>query len=403
MAENSGDQERGDPHPYFFLSYAHSGLPYTDADRDQEVAVFFNDLTAAIRVYSRRPPESVCGFFDQQIPDDSTWTDSLVAALGSAEVFVPLYSSAYVAGSWPGREWNCFRRRMELASLSNPMSRFVPVLWAPLEAGQDPPGLREALALGAIEPGYAKNGLRGLMTISTYHRSYQNLVNILARQIVALAEGTLLEPSLIPDINAVESAFAPGPRHAIFVIEAAAPSIQWRPFSRQRFSSAEFARQVAECFGFRTEVSGVMTGRGLSRLRPGLILIDPGFIADDEGKQVLESAIYRLPRWVLPLPILDESVDPHAKSLARRVTDMLGNAGVLTTARHREAAQGARSLREFETLVPKLVVEAERQYLQHRSARVSSPPSAMRPGLRRPMRPDPDAPTTDPSQEVPDA
>ncbi len=404
MADGRGDQERRDLHrPYFFLSYAHSGLPHANSHHDHLVANFFNDLTAAVRRCSSRPPDSVAGFFDQQAPVDSDWMESLIGALSSAEVFVPLYSAAYVSGSWSGREWTCFHRRMEWAGLPDPMLRFVPVLWAPLEGGQDPPGLAAALALGSGERGYTENGLRALMTIGSYYRSYETLVNALAQRIVVLVEGSPLEPSVVPDIDKIESAFPAGPRHTIFAIETAAPSIQWRPFPRQKLPSVEYVRQVAEWHGFRTEVSPVMTVGGLARLRPGLIMIDPGFIANDEGRQALKSAIYRLPRWVLPLPILEQPGDTRIEALARQVTDMLYEANVLVTVRHRQAALGVSSLKDFEDLIPELVLEAERQYLQHRSARVSSPPSATRPSLRRSIRPDAVALPPDPSQEAPDA
>jgi FxsC-like protein len=419
--------------PYFFLSYARSnplaGYPQTDPDR--WVGKFFGDLVAAVRRHASRRSEHISGFFDQQIPVGSDWKKSLSQALGAAQVFVPLYSAGYLATSWPGREWACFRRRMELVGVTNPERRFVHVLWTPLTETQNPPGLREALALGADEPDYAENGLRALLKLRPYHDSYQVMVNLLAKQIVILAEKSPIRPSEV-DIDDVESRFMPEPHLAEFAIETAAPttrtvaeghdpqvygesSTEWRPFPRQKLTIAEYAGQVAERFDFEVKVGEIKTVRDQVTRRPGIILIDPWFIADESGRSALESAVDKLPRWVLPLLILDQPDDIRTRELATQVRDILRDAGALPTDSSRRAARGVGSLGEFVSLVRVLVAEAERQYLRYRSGRyrsghVSSPPSPKRPSLRRAVRPDgsastPDRPvsTPDPLGEAPDA
>jgi FxsC-like protein len=390
--------------PYFVLSYAHSDplAGYPRANPDRLVGRFFGHLVAAVRRQASSRSEFVPGFCDQQVPVGSDLKESLIHAMGTAQVLVPLYSAGYIAKSWPGRELACFRRRVIGAGVDDPESRIVPVLWTSLPEAQDPPGLREALALGADEPGYTENGLRALLNIGWYRDSYQAVVNVLAKRIVALAEESPIGPSEVPDIDKMKSPFLPESRLAVFAIETAAPTIrtvaqdhdpsgygessaEWHPFPEQEISLAEYARQVAERLDFKAEVSGIKPVSDSGMRRPGIILIDPWFIADEDGRSALESAVNQLPRWVLPLLILDKPDDPRTRDLAGQVREILG---ALPTVSSRQAAQGVSSLRDFIHIVPRLVAEAERQYLRYRSGRVPSQPSGKRPSLRGPARPD---------------
>jgi FxsC-like protein len=387
--------------PYFYLSYAHSdplaGDP--DTDPDELVGRFFEDLTGAVRQESRIAG-IVPGFYDQEIPVGSDWRESLRQAMSAAQVFVPLYSAGYMAKSWPGREWACFRRRVELAGVDNTAPRFVPVLWTPLAGTQDPPGLRDALALGARERDYTENGLRPLLKIGSY-RGCQAVSNALAKRIVTLAEKfpiSPISPSEVPDIDKMESAFTS--KHlSVFTIETAAPTVNtvvpehgpggygqsstdWRPFPQQELPLAEYARQVVERLDFKAEVSGISMVRDPRTRKPGIIVIDPWILADDDGRLALESAIENLPRWVLPVIVLDQPDDASTQKLADQVREILSTAGALPTNSSRRAATGVSSLDDFVSTVRVLAASAERQYLRYRSGRVPSPSSGHRPSLR---------------------
>jgi FxsC-like protein len=384
--------------PYFFLSYARSdplaGNPQENPDK--LVERFFGDLVEAVRQRASRRAGLDPGFFDQQIPVGSDWKQRLSQALSTAQVFVPLYSIGYLTNSWPGREFTCFQRRVEQVGRVNPARWLVPVLWAPLAGVADPPGLREALDPGVAEPDYRENGLRALLKLRLYHDTYQTVVDHLAKQIVKVAEDDPLEPAQVPDIEQVESAFPPGGPVAVFVIEVAAPTLStapagrdtrpygetpahWRPFPGQELSLAEYARQVAERFDFDARVTG-LTGAGR---RPGIIVIDPEYIADENSRAVLESVAMALPRWVLPLVVLGQPGDRRTRELAAQVMNILVRAKALPTESARQAASGVKSLDEFVSILPVLVAEAERQYLRYRSSRVPSPRSAGRPRLGR--------------------
>ena len=118
----------------------------------------------------------------------------------------------------------------------------MPVLWTPLSGTEDPPGLRKALALGADEPGYAENGLRPMLKIRSYHDSYQAVVNLLAKQIVVLAEKSPIDPSEVPDIDEMKSAFTPEAPLAVFAIETAAPTARTAAAGRDPLATAKACR-----------------------------------------------------------------------------------------------------------------------------------------------------------------
>jgi len=397
--DSSTPEPPDDYNPYFYVSYAHSPDAPESQSSDRWVSTFFGDLEGEVKRSASSRSSAISGFFDQRIPPDSDWKELLGLALGRAQVFVPLYSAGYFHRSWPGREWACYRRRLELGGQRNPESRFIPVLWAPLLAAQDPPDLGKALALGGNMPEYAENGLLAMMKIRSYHDSYRKVVSLLARQIVTIAEGSPILPSEAPDIDELASAFALEAPLATFTVQIAKSARrpvnaerdlsrhsdnEWRPFPDQELSLTHSAMQVVERFDFHAEVGELRAATGQDNRRPGIILIDPWFIADEAGRSVLESAARDLPEWVFPLTVLDQPGDPRSWELASQVRDILSQGGALRTHSSRLAAAGVSSLEDFLAIVPRLVTEAERQYLKHRGGRVRSGPPRDRPSLRRP-------------------
>jgi FxsC-like protein len=391
------DEPGGILAPYFFLSYARSdplaGQP--GKNPDHLVERFYRDLTEAVQRRASQAAGVASGFFDQRIPVGSDLKQSITKALSATQVFVPLYSVGYLTNSWPGREFAFFRRRVEQAGGPNPARRLVPVLWAPLAGVDEPPGLREELASGG-EPDYAENGLRALLKLRSYNDLYLAVVNQIAKRIVDLAESDPIdpvEPSLVPDIETVQSEFSPDAPLAVFDIEVAAPTtaderadgspgtygdtaLAWRPFTGQGLPLAEYARQITERFDFDPRVSEVRTAGDTARQRPGIIIIDPAFVADERRHAEFRS-LAKFPRWVLPLVVLGQPRDQRTRELAAEVRAIL-DADELPTESARRGARGVESLAEFVAIVPLLVAEAERQYLRHRAGRVPSPRSAGR-------------------------
>lgn len=388
---------------YFFLSYAYSPplAGSRQAEPDQWVRRFFEDLDASVRSRARRPgPAAPGGFFDQAIPVGADRSGALAEVLGATQVFVPLLSPGYFAKAWPGREWACFYRRLTAVELPDPRRRFAPVLWIPLpEEQRPPPGLPEALALGAGEPAYAENGLRALLRIRPYRDAYQGVVDRLARRIVDLAERAPIPPSAVPDIRTVQSPFREETAAAVFAVTVAAPTADmapegcdprryggdgedWRPFpDLQELRLTDYAVEAAERLDFAAGVIGIEKAGDQRESGPGMLLIDPWFAATESGERVLRSFLRNLPPWVLPAVIMDPSADPRATELAGRVAAILNAAGALHTETARRAARGVDSLQSFVALMPLLVTEAERQYLRHRPIRRPTVPPGTRPRL----------------------
>jgi FxsC-like protein len=406
------------PAPYFFLSYARAdplaGNP--DEDPNLPVETFFADLSAAVRRHASVDDEDV-GFFDQEIPRGSDWKQFITRALSAAQVFVPLYSVAYLANSWPGRELTCFKERVKVAGGLDPIRRLVPVLWAPLAGAgvKYPPGLRKALD-SATEPDYADNGLCALLRLKPYHELYQEMVDRMGAQIVEIAERDPIEPvepDKVGDIEKAPSAFPAARPLPVFSIQVAAPttasapreldlrvygdnSADWRPFADQELSLAEYARQVTERFDFDVRVSQIGQAGDLVGRRPGIIVIDPSFIADEAGRTSLAAVAAKLPRWVMPLVVVNQPEDERTRKLADDVFDILTKTRPLPTETARRAARGVESLDAFVSIVPVLVAEAGKQYLRQRGTPVKSPPSAPRPRLGQPESPAAPAAAQDP-------
>jgi FxsC-like protein len=366
---------------YFFLSYAHSPpLAGTlQSDPDQWVRTFFKDLASAVGVRAKDPSMSA-GFFDQQITLSAGWKASIKQALGQAEVFVPLLSPGYYTRSWPGKEWASFKQRLILAHLSETErdKRIVPVLWIPMPS--DRPGMEAALALAPDEPAYEENGLRAMLRLPPYQDAYRRIVGRLAERIVTLAESDQLGPSAAPAFDQVESPFHPAPGTAEFDVYVAAPSRaqlpadhdgrgygeageDWRAFpDDQELPLNEYAVQVAEQLDLSVHVTGIGRRPG-PESQPGILIIDPWLLGTEAGLEALTEFVSEMPPWVLPLLVLPPAADRRAADHAQRIRDILNGSATGTDVAS-QAVQGVRSLKEFVTLMPILVTEAERRYLR---------------------------------------
>jgi FxsC-like protein len=419
----TGRNEPSSHGSYFYLSYAQSPplAGKVRADPDHWVRDFHRDLTSAVQ--SQASPNSGLGpgLFDQEIPPGADWKASLTAALSTAEVFVPLYSPGYFAMSWPGREWACFQQRLLNAGVENPLRRFAPVLWTPLPWELDPPGLREAMKDADRE--YADNGLRTLLRLQLYRPSYERVVGQIAGRVVDLAENFPLGPSAAPDIDHVPSEFQTEASGAYFAVTVAAPTISdlpqgrsrrgygdsrvdWRPYpGDQELPLAQHAAQIAEQMDLAVLTTSIEKQGDEQTTRPGVILIDPWFVAAEAGRDSLESYVRGLPRWVLPLLVLDAEPDSRSIQLADLVRGMLSEKPRARVDVAERAVRGVSSLGDFAAVMPVLAAEAERQYLRHGPVQ-RSVPRAARPRLADgPSAPPPrpaDAPP-DHERETPDA
>jgi FxsC-like protein len=209
----------------------------------------------------------------------------------------------------------------------------------------------------------------------------------------------------------MNSNYLPEPPLGVFTVEIATPggsSADWHPFPEQELPLAEYARQIVERFDLKAEVIELTADRDLDTSRPGIVLIDPWFMTVPGGRAALEAAVAGLPKWVLPMLILDQPTDARTEDLAEQVRDILSAAGALRTRSARRGARGVSSFRAFSLLVRDLVFEAEGRYIPYRSrqlhgAPVPPRPSSSQPGRALPSRSDRFASAPDRLGETPDA
>lgn len=357
---------------YFFLSYAHSA-PTSErvrSDSDPSVGVFFAALTKAVADRARPAEGMEIGFFDQQIPPGADMKALLSSALGSAEVFVPLYSPGYFAKAWPIREREVFQSRLRAASAVAPEQHIVPILWTPFPSWEQPEDLARALSIGADVPDYGENGLRALCMLTSYQRSYERVLSRLADRIVKVAERFPLGPSTAPDLDDV-----PGPSaaEAGFLVTMLAPrhpmsragqavkggaSPWWRTYAGGRIPpAAEYAGSVAERLGLETRVADFGAVEELFEQTPAIVIIDPWIVAE-RGPGFLTSTFASLPEWVVPLVLDEQRGKPgSASAMTEKAVEALNNTLQVPINR-------VNSMNQLDEILPTIVAKARRTYLR---------------------------------------
>jgi len=375
---------------YFFLSYAHSA-PTSErirSDSDPSVGVFFADLAEAVAARARPVEGMEIGFFDQQIPPGTDMKALLSEALGSAEVFVPLYSPGYFAKSWPMREQEVFRGRLRVASAVAPDQHIVPILWTPFPSWEQPEDVARALSIGADVSDYGENGLRALCMLTSYRRSYQLVLSRLADEIVTVAERSPLGPSAAPDLDGV-----PGPAaaEAGFLVAMLAPrhgvsrapqalkgggNPWWHTHAEGRISPvAEYAGSVAERLGLETRVADFVEVEELFDRTPAIVIVDP-WLVGDRGPEFLTSTFAGLPEWIVPLVLDDQRWNPGSGSaMAAKAVEALDSALQVPVST-------VNSMDQLDEILATVVARARRTYL--REGPVFAPVgSSKRPGRLR--------------------
>ena len=375
------------PGYYFFLSYAHSAPTSThpDADADPSVAAFFTELEAAVESLARPAADMRIGFYDQQIPSGTEIKAGLSLALGAAEVFVPLYSPGYFAKSWPQREQEVFRKRLQAAGAAEPHRHIIPVLWTPLTSWEQNPDVLRVVDGEPDNADYRENGLRALRMLAPYRRSYESVLSWLAREVVTVAERFPLGPSPAPDLDDVPAPDAPEAGFLVTMLapDRAAPEAEqagggarpwWKTYAGRRIPPvAERAGSVAERLGLRTRVAEFTEVEKHFDRTPAIVIVDPQTLAD-RGAEYLRSTFAGFPAWVVPV-ILDPG-GPDPSRAAESVAALAGSP--------RTGAAKVASMDELDGLLPTLVAKARRTYLRHGQVFPPADPSPRPPRLSNP-------------------
>lgn len=398
MGATRSTSEPGTRGLYFFLSYPRSFLIHPHSpipDREESapdiwVTKFFLHLSAEVSRLAR--PRS--GFEPGYLADGEAAAEDepgrVAAALGLAEVFVPMYCDDYLRRSWPLREWAAFRRRMATHPADRIRGHEQPVLWVPLTAGNGTPELDQALELGADIPAYAENGLRSMSQLTCFRDEYATILRRLARSIVAAAEGTPMGRSAVP--VPVRSA-RPKPARPSFVIGVIAPTehtlpaghlstgygptaTAWRPYTLPDPVAEYAAEYAAHQLGVYCDTEDVLHSVDALTATAGIVLIDPWIVAIPDGRNRLRTTITALPEWVVPFVLTND----HDPGHSRRGESLLAEVRRLLAERHHEVTC-ARTVTRFIELTPRVLNQAKLRYLSLAPI-AARPPSGSRPSLR---------------------
>ncbi|MET8624805.1 TIR-like protein FxsC [Kitasatospora sp. NPDC004669] len=194
--------------PYFFFSYARR-----DFMEDAFVDQFFNDLRDELgRILGPAVPADELAFRDtEQLRLGDEWADKLALMLGRSRTMVALYSPAYFASLYCGKEWTAFRGRVRRhhEEAGELVSALIPVLWEPVTPGELASEVNKIQwAQPDMGDAYARHGLRALLR-TAQQEAYRQVVRVVAGRIRDAAVRRLGElPEF--DLDAVRGYF-PGP------------------------------------------------------------------------------------------------------------------------------------------------------------------------------------------------
>ncbi|WP_117489114.1 TIR-like protein FxsC [Kitasatospora xanthocidica] len=191
--------------PLFFFSYARRDQLAGSTFVDQ----FFSDLKDELARLEPAVGPAGLGYRDTErlrVGDD--WERQLSDNVASCRTLVALYSPAYFASPYCGKEWTAFDERMcrhqELTGRSVPA--LIPVLWEPLPEGLPSRVLRIQYVQRDMGEAYAAGGLRSLLRADPYGPEYLRIVRKIAERVREAAGQFLGElPKL--ELGAVQGCF----------------------------------------------------------------------------------------------------------------------------------------------------------------------------------------------------
>ncbi|MFI6848765.1 TIR-like protein FxsC [Kitasatospora sp. NBC_00085] len=219
--------------PYFFFSYARRDHQAGGAFVDQ----FFSDLRDELaRIEPAVGPGELAYRDTERLRVGDDWERQLSRMLAVSRTLVALYSPAYFASPYCGKEWTAFdgrmRRHQELTGEAVPA--LIPVVWEPPPADLPAEVLRIQYSQHDLGAAYVTGGLRDLLRADPHGPDYRRVVRAIAERVREAACLPLTElPHL--DLGRVDGCFpvpdaAPPPgRSGMVRIFVAAGSVAARP------------------------------------------------------------------------------------------------------------------------------------------------------------------------------
>lgn len=399
----------GDDGPLFFLSYAHSAQDERGGDPDIWIAELYRDLCGHVRPLADLPRGASAGFMDRELRQGHEWPDRLAGALATCRVFVPLYSKRYFKSEHCGKEWFAYnmRRINHKAKSAHPVETIVPALWIPLHDGILPEAASSVQYNSAsFSELYAEHGFYGIMKVKRWRDVYEEVVYLLAQQIVAAAEASPPVPASMVPYESLSPAFggtgAAGPGDKPLRITVVAPNRDelpdgrdaacyggdfhaWNPYRGDSVRplavhAAELARgmsytpQVGDLFRHEARLVGREPPSG-----PEVLLIDPWAALLPDCRDILRRLDSIDTPWAQVIVVWNQK-DTQMRAERDRLREALN--AVLPRklkegrATHVFAVRGVPSLEEFGLVLPPVIAEAGRHYLRIASARLAQEPQA---------------------------
>jgi FxsC-like protein len=401
-AGSYGDDDR---RPYFFLSYARSRFrPDDGTDADRWVTKLYKDLCHDVGIVTGTPNP---GFMDRQIPAGIQWPEHLAEALACCRVFVALFSPAYFASEYCGKEWAAFvgRVKSQQAGLDRPLA-IIPALWTRMGPREIPADLNSMQYIPPDFPAsYPTEGFYGIMKLGRYREQYKQAVLQLARLIKETAEDADLATGPISDFEALGSAFSgyrlgnKGRRsiklavaaHRLGQLPADRDSYyygrtmsEWAPYRGGHDGTplAVYAEQVITDLGHESMVESVEDPPAEPAESPTVLLVDPWVTKDRAISESLRKIDEEPVNVLVPFNTEDQETVQAADDLSRCIDSVLSRGLVLPG-----SVKSIPSLEAFRAALPKAVGEAISRYLKAAPAHPPGvPPTMPKPNLQLPEK-----------------
>ncbi|SDT67408.1 FxsC C-terminal domain-containing protein [Streptomyces sp. TLI_053] len=191
--------------PYFFFSYARRDHLAGGAFVDQ----FFTDLRDELaRIEPEAGPGELAYRDTERLRIGDDWERQLSRMLGASRTMVALYSPAYFASPYCGKEWTAFdgRTRRHEEQTGESVPALIPVLWEP--PPEDLPAEVRRIQYMQHDFGaeYATGGLRHLLRTDPQGTAYRKVVRVIAERIREAASWRVAELRDL-DLGQVEGCF----------------------------------------------------------------------------------------------------------------------------------------------------------------------------------------------------
>jgi FxsC-like protein len=363
---------------------------------DPWIEKLFDDLCGLVRDMAGLPPGMTAGYIDRDLHVGHEWPDSLVGALATCRVFVPLYSTRYFRSEHCGKEWFAFnlRRLNYRARDARPIETIVPALWIPFPVETLP----EAAAsvqynFTSIGDAYAEYGFYGIMKVARWREAYEEAVYLLARQIVVAAEASpMVELGRGLDFETLAPAFGgasrTGPGDKPLRVTVVAPSrgelpdgrdssyygedaLGWNPYREASVRPlGDYAAELARILSYTPEM-GDLSQRGTNLVGdeqtsgPEVLLVDPWAVLEPECRDVLQRFPSMDKPWVQVIVIWsqrDTQMQANAKQLRAAVDTALAQKFREVHNISMLAVRGVPSIESFGIVFPTVIAEASRHY-----------------------------------------